>query len=354
MDRVALEMCRFANGQRRGLGDHLYFRFQTESGYEDGVPYRRRLVPENYQISPAACAAIASWIAGGQHETARLRIEEAGLNVELEWTSRRQIRFHNTWSSMPPEAYGVETNPLWDSLVRKLDQLNAPDRQILRFIFLADAGSTLLNRLGSVGEIDPMRRRTSGREIILHFVSKFASRIDAVVVFAPNRTLSWPGRDELRWSVSCFFRPNLELPTSGIEAIAAALPKPRFEGYQVRSLFRQGQKKQGLFAPDERGWYVGMKVTTGPDKIQMRVSSRALIELLAGRITPEMFADAAGFQAGGPNLFHHWLSRGKTLSEIALEPCGMDEDDDYVLLTFSDDPAARALELPPAGRPQAK
>jgi len=35
-----------------------------------------------------------------------------------------------------------------------------------------------------------------------------------------------------------------------------------------------------------------------------------------------------------------------------IEPCELDEDDDFLVLVFDDDPAARKLELPETGAGQ--
>lgn len=352
MDRVASEIINCANQARRGVGSHLYFRFGYTNDLRNVWNVRRRLAPEEYRLSETARASVTTWVSSGARESERLRIDEPGLSVEVEWTARKQLRHHNTWSSVPVEAHGVDTNPLWDALRRKLRQVRATDQDVLRLIFLADGGATLLNQIGAFGEMDHLRRRTSGTEIITEFVSRHSSRVDAVVVFAPVRQGSVYPMGELIWRVTPFVRPGLELPLEGIERMASLLPRPWFEGYQVRSLFRQGTYRQGLYDPAARGWYSGMRITSemkGP--IRVKVSARAILDFLAGRITPERFALELGQRDGQPNQFDQWLRMGKTLSAIEFEEGGLDEDDDSVVLTLSDDPAARPFRLstPEAG-----
>lgn len=129
-----------------------------------------------------------------------------------------------------------------------------------------------------------------------------------------------------------------------LRRLAAVLPKPRFEGYQARSAFRQS-----MFSPTARGWWVGMqiKIETQGD-VEVRMSARVMLDLLAGRISPEQFRREVGERDGDENWFRLWLDQGKTLSGVTVESGGLDKDDHYLVLRFSDDPAARPLRLPPS------
>lgn len=342
MDGVAFKICLFANSVRRAIGGYLYFHFREESGYEGGSYFRRRLAPVDYELSEQAKQSIRYWIESGAANNTRLRIRERGLDIELEKKAYKQIRYHNIRSTMPPEAHSIDDNPLYKLLKRKLDQLRAARHGTLRFIFLGDAGSTLLNRIGRIGEIDPTRRRVSGREIISSFVNKYCERVDSVVVVAPARESMPMQRDKLHWRVSIFNRPGFNFEPNGLQKLVRHLPRPRFEGYQARSLFRQG-----LFNPFARGWWLGMHIQTrkgGPMKA--KVSARALVDLLAGRISVEQFRSAMGEREDEGNLFKHWLDRGLTLQGVEFESGGTDEDDDFLVLSFADDAAARTLKLP--------
>ena len=227
-------------------------------------------------------AEIRAWIQSGEADRIRLRIVEPGLDVQIEKTRHRQIRYHNIWSSMPPETHSIEDNPLYELLKRKLDQLTGGQPETFRCIFLADVGSTLLRRVGRDGEIDSTRRRVSGREIISHFVSAYADRIDSVVVFAPHREGLFMGQTRLRWSVSTFNRPGLKADESGLARLVALLPPPRYEGYQARSL----------------------------------------VDLLAGRITVQQFRYALGDRDGEKSLVGHCLNSRHDLIERYRRVCG--------------------------------
>jgi len=341
MDAIALAMSDHANVVRKKSGSHLYFRFQTESGYENNEYFRRRLAPLDYSLTEGAKSKIKDWISLGDSAPTRLRIIEQGLDVEIERTDHKQTRYHNIWSSMPAETHSLEDNPLFDLLRRKLRQLKAAHPGTKRFIFLADVGSTLLNRLGQVGEIDPTRRRVSGREIIHHFISKYRDRIDAVIVFAPRRESSAMGMRSIKWSVVGFGNALTDSVPSGLDAVVRRLPSPRYEGYQVRSLFRQG-----VFSIKSRGQYLGMTINSNnKGSLQVRVPARVIVDLLAERITAEQFRYFMGERGDQKNLFQHWLDMGKNIKRIEMADRNVDEDDDHIIIHFDDDPAVRKLKL---------
>jgi hypothetical protein len=347
MVRVANQLSDCASRIRRGVGPYLYFRFCEESGYQNGSYFRRRLAPADFRLTASIEASIRHWIDSGNIEQSRLRIVESGLDVEIEKTKHRQLRFHNVWSSMPPEAHSIDNNPLCKLLVRKIAQIKAAKPGLLRIIFLADGGSTLVHRLGQFGELDSTRRRVSAREIISHVVSTHGDRLDAVVTFAPVRESQLWERRGPQWKSFAFTRPELDIDVAAFDRVAALLPRPRFEGYQARSLIRQG-----AFSSVASAWNVGMHVETRGAAMKVKVSARALLDVLAGRITPEQFRFRLGERKGEKNLFQHWLDTGYTLSLVEVEYGGIDEDDDYLVLHFSDDPAARPLRMPtPTKRP---
>ena len=85
-----------------------------------------------------------------------------------------------------------------------------------------------------------------------------------------------------------------------------------------------------------RGWYLGSKIGSNKGKITMKMSTRLLLEYLAGRITMQRFHD----HCMGKNLFEHWLKLGYVISDARFESGSVDADDDYVILELRRDPAA--------------
>ena len=228
MDAIAVQISEVASRVRKGTGNFLYFRYREESRYFDGRYIRRRLAPRGYRLSDKDRAAIMQWISSGESCSARLRLQAKGLDVEVEHTEHKQIRYHNLYSSMPPETHSLEDNPLFELLVRKSKQLRAAAEGTLRVLFVADVGSTLLRQVGRSGEIDHTRRFVSGREIIKHFLTTRGRNVDAVVTFSPLKELQRfneldPGRRKpRRWTVAFFGTPELPAPPPALETLAAA------------------------------------------------------------------------------------------------------------------------------------
>jgi hypothetical protein len=232
-------------------------------------------------------------------------------------------------------------------MVRKLRQLKAAHEGMLRMIFLADVGNTLLRRVGGAGELDSTNRYVSATEIISHFVRKHAKYVDAVVTFSPLKERS-PflggdplGRKPRRWNVSYFGTSAIPEVPERLQEVARSLPEPHFEGYQARSLFRQG-----AYSPKGTGQYLGMIVKSdrnGNDSVAF--PARMLLDLLAGRLSPDRFNQRLSSGLGKMNFFKHWLDMGMTISGAEMAPRDVDEDDDHLILHFTDDPAARPFSL---------
>lgn len=342
MHRIALQFVDHANKLEKGLGRYLYFTFEGARSYERGKSVRIRLAPDGHAISDTSKENLREWVKSGQSKSTRLNIVEDGLNVIIERKTYKQPDYHNTFSSIPPETYHIDDNPLFDLLGRKALQLKAATDGTLRIILVADVGSSLLRQLGSYGERHGLGSAVSGSEIISHFVRKNPDRVDAVVVVTPHRKRQTLQRDQLTWRTHVFaVKDELRTRiTEGFAQIIAALPRPHFEGYQARSLFLQG-----AFSPKRMGWYIGVHMTTRSDKSQLSIPARMLLDLLAGRITPEQFSHFMGDRPGETGLVKRLLDNGNTLSKIEMAPRDIDVDDDHIVLHFTDDPSARELRL---------
>jgi hypothetical protein len=348
MDAIALQISNIANRVVAGAGQYLYYHFGETTGYEQGRYFRRRLAPKGFTIDDSMAAAVAEWITSGRADLERLRLQAPGLDVEVERKTYKQTRYHNIFSTMPAEAHAVDVNPLFGLLRRKKRQLKAAEDGTLRLLFVADVGSSLLNNIGRGSWANRTGRTVSGADVIHHFVRNYSADIDAVVVFSPTvEHQTWHGFDPSgkkprRWSVSYFGTDKLPVPPQALDRLAAVLPVPHYEGYQARSLFRQG-----AFAPEAHGQYLGVTVTGNvkEKRNSIQLPARLLLDLLAGRITEEWFRKYHTSGGRNTNLFEHWLNMGFTLSGVEMSPRSLDEDDDHIILHFSDDPAARPFTL---------
>jgi hypothetical protein len=237
---------------------------------------------------------------------------------------------------MPPVAYHVEDNLVYRALVKKERQLAAAPAGHLKCIFLGDAGCSMLRWLKPM---NPAGREIGGEQVIHRFLAE--SDVDLVCVFSAARTARefLTGRTTLYWQVTIFSKTSSELEYSNLKALAARLPRPNFEGYQARSLHLQG-----LFHPQARGQYLGTHMTSNGLSASVKLSARLVLEFLSGRLTPDQFQNFA-FRKDA-NLLDKFLSSGMTIKDARLERAGVDGDDDYFVLDFDFDPAARPLRKP--------
>ncbi|WP_230292842.1 hypothetical protein [Croceicoccus sp. Ery5] len=150
-------------------------------------------------------------------------------------------------------------------------------------------------------------------------------------------------RKPRRWSVAFFGTPQRSEPPPALLTLAAMLPEPHYEGYQARSLFRQG-----AFSPAKTGQYLGMTIRSNhwSGRFSVEFPARMLLDLLAGRLSEERFRHQLDPRDEGKNIFKTWLDMGLTISATEMAPRSADEDDDHLILHFTDDAAARPFRLP--------
>ena len=76
----------------------------------------------------------------------------------------------------------------------------------------------------------------------------------------------------------------------------------------------------------------------------IKLSSRLVLEFLAGRISPEQFQSFAFGK--DKNLFDIQLTRGLTIQASRVEKAGLDEDDDHLVFDLEHDFGASPLTKP--------
>lgn len=332
MQRAAQRITAFVNTVKKGAGNFFYYSFQEVSGWKEGKYFRRRCISPEFELDDVMKDQLNTWVP--THKTSdRVRIQNDKIDVTIEAKPFKQKEGFNYWCSLPPLAYDIINNPLYTRLEEKEKQLSGVPSNSKKVIFLADAGSDLLRKLT---QKDHLNLYKSGQEIINKFMEK--SSVDLVFVFSPKRESAFhPTLERLSWQVSFFPKNNDKVCLGKLNELLALMPAPRFEGYQARSI-----QKQGAFAPLARGWYLGTEVTTGKDKLTMKISARALQEYLAGNISQEEFERQ--ISSGDKNLFKLWLMQGHTISDAGFEKAGVDEDDDLIVFSFQKDSAASLLE----------
>jgi hypothetical protein len=338
MERAANIISQFSDQVRKASSGHLYFQFTEGSAYQKGKYRRYRRITSDFKLTEVFKAKMETWLnKPSWPDPKQIRLTDDDVDVVISWKARVHPE-GRTFSTMPPMAYDLENNPIYKRLEKKQSQLSGVPVGALKCIFLVDVGCDVLRQLDRE---DYTGRAVSGKSIIWNFLRKYD--VDIVVVFSPqfvNR--SSPFNTRRTWRVT-FFDRRTSCPSNeyeGLQAITAKLPAPNYEGYQARSLHRQG-----LFHPQARGQYLAPLFTSKGLTMSMTVklSSRLLLEFLAGRITPEQFRSATGKTE---TVFDSMLKAGRTIQSSRLEKGGLDEDDDYLVFDLEPDTAALPLTAP--------
>jgi hypothetical protein len=328
MQRAAQRIVEFANTCRAGSGNNFFFNFAERNYWVGNEFFREHHIATDFDLTDSMKRDISNWVTATEFATPPLALQSRDISVTIIPKNYRQKPGFNFFSPLPSLAYDIEDNPLFAALDAKRRQLSGIPASVLKVIFVADGGSRLLRQLN---QRDNLRQYKSGEEIINHFLQK--CDIDLVCVFSPERKRRLQSHiDSLSWKVTALAGvANAVQSFDNLKKLAQALPKPRFEGYQARTI-----QKQSGFSPAARGWYLGTTIGYG-GKTTVKISARLLQELMAGKITPEQFQRNA-FSEGNP--FRKWLDDGYVISGTRLESAGRDEDDDHVVFEFQRDPAA--------------
>lgn len=338
MRNASRKLSQEAGKLRRGAGRHLSYFFYEETVRIERDSIRRVCVPRHFVVSDTIRIQLRDWIKGQHRKDGdKLCLAEGMLKVVLTWHDRAQSRYNFT-TSMPPEIRHISDNYVFRALEAKAKQLRNAHFKGIRCVILADVGSTALRRFD---ETDYTGRVYNGNNIVGYYLGSQADPgIDVVAIVTPSRRSSGLNgyHDTIEWKIGLCCRSGVQIDPTGLERLAATLPPPRREGYQSRQLH-----EQSVFAPTAKGRYMGTGISWRKgDKSEIRFSARAFLDLLAGRITPEQAKRIFDSSAGHVLKAH--LDRGETIADLRLEPGGPDSDDDHIIITFSDDPAARQLK----------
>lgn len=339
MNRTAEIIGHFCNRHRRQSSAHLYFRFLEEQRREKGQMRRVRRITKDFKLTPSIEQQLQAWVAAPDWPSPyAIRLTDEQIDVMIEW--RQYVHQHGrVFSSMPAVADNVEDNPVFRALRTKEKQLSGAAPGVLKCIFLGDAGCRMLRYLSPMGSIE-----VSGKKVIEYFLRR--SKVDFVCVFSPLRpsgAFMSAGSRSPKWQVTLFEKKPSTDQTAEYERlnqIAKGLPEPQLEAYQARSWHQQG-----FFDPQGQGNYVGtVTMSKRSLGLSIKISSRMVLELLAGRITQEQFQRIAFGEH--KNLFDHQLRLGNTIQASRVEKGGLDEDDDWLVFELEPDVAAMPLRNP--------
>lgn len=352
MRRAARIINKACDEIQKGSSVHLHYTFHERRQYvrdDSGRSRfdRRRLITKSFQMDSQLRTALAGWLKSGKSRKA-LVWSGKNINVTITWREDYVHPQLNTFCTMPSLAYDLRENPVYHVLKSKADQLYAVPNGTHRGIFLGDAGCQLFN---DIYRVDRVNHTFSGQQVIESFLAD-ESNIDFVAVFSVKRAKSgsWDSWKNPRiWYLYVFEQKgsSQKINFSRVQHLRDALPEPYLSGYEARSWH-----EQGFFSPQARGQYLPTTISAGRQSMTVQISARAVQELLAGRLTAKEFENWTVARLANP--FEQQLALGRTISNVSFVPKGVKGDDDYLVFTFKDDPAAAPLKMPNALRDEAK
>jgi hypothetical protein len=237
-------------------------------------------------------------------------------------------------------SYGVYTgttvkddNPLFNRLKEKAVQLRQSGYSGLRGIVACDRGSRIFADLADWSTYKMV-------EVVEEFFRQNTS-VDFVLTIGVKSTSSTFGRGfHLNFDPKLFVRDTSESWVADLDRLCAQA---------VSSLPAMHQTPEN--AVNEMKWnqstlrtkpFLGGSMLSGNT---IRISTRELLDLLAGKLDQNRFAEHHKI-ANGENIFKVYQSKGKMI-ERAEVGRRKDEDDDWITFEFSDsDPAVSRFRVP--------
>lgn len=243
----------------------------------------------------------------------------------------------------PNERYSATTHPsytqiqslvqntVYNRLEEKAGKLARTNYEGPLAVILCDGGCSLLktkNNWESYGLGDVIRYFLRSHPYI-GFVLIFT--IDHQIDYRPPNTVkSILYRDESFSAVGNEILKSLDI-------LNEAFPLPERDGLNAVYLLKGSR-------PHEGDSFYG-KFNVSDNKI--RISSRAVLELLAGRVTQENFFWVHHFISRRNELFppinpfEIKLKQGRVITGIEVEPGAAEQDDDWLVIKFSETPVSR-------------
>lgn len=230
--------------------------------------------------------------------------------------------------------YSLTRNPLHTALKNKTEQLKKSNYAGPKAIFICDGGCASLRNDGYAGS------SYSTNKIIHNFLRQHTS-ISFILLFTMQREQNVramgriSGRIQLFKNESAKEKIDFEL-TEIAQNLHKVFPLPIDD--TINAIIQLDRTKKRKFCP----FYGGVHMTENTIKI----SARALLELLAGKIEQKKFFEDYRFfeYYPGKNYFADKLKQGRLMSNIRLEKT--EEDDDWITIEFGKpDPAVTKFIL---------
>jgi len=258
--------------------------------------------------------------------------EETELTVEYD----PRLSGVLTTSAQYRVAYSKQRNPIANALRQKAQQLKRTRFNGPFGIILCDADCDLLR---SKTQAWP----TYGAETIIQDFLRQHSSIAVIMTIRVAQFGDRVGPENLKIEYHLYpnhsgtFNPET---SEVIRRMPTLLPRPIKDGCNARNHL-EWLRQSGKLHEGESLWG-GMTVS----EPTIKISARAVLELLAGSVSQQIFFEEHGFS--GMNPFRYKLEKGQLIRSASIEKSPVPEDDDeWLVFEFSGpDPAVSPLRAP--------
>jgi hypothetical protein len=234
-------------------------------------------------------------------------------------------------------------NPLYQALEDKSAQVIDSKFEGTLGIIICDGGFTPFHSL-------PHFSTHSVEEVISYFLTH-NPRISFVLTFIlkkESQRAGAPIQIATKIYSSATFKAQEDDYVSCLNEMIQFFPSPRVDSFNALN------RLKGKF-PHEGGYMAMQNQQFRGNAKRVVISARILLELLAGRMTYDEFAERYGFVAvypfpsRGPNPFELSLNNGALITDVAFQTGNQESDDDVVIITLNDeaDPAISPFRYPP-------
>src|SRR6266542_902512 len=234
-------------------------------------------------------------------------------------------------------------NPLFTALEDKAEQVIDSKFEGTLGIIICDGGFTPFHSL-------PHFSTHSVDEVISYFL-QHNTRISFVLTFILKKAAHESGSPI---QVAAKIYPNTALRAQEADYLNCLNEMIQFFPAPKVDAFNALNRVKGKY-PHEGGYIAMQTHQFQGNAKRVVVSARILLELLAGRMTYNEFAERYGFvpvdpfPARGPNPFTLSLGNGALITDVEFQKGNADSDDDAVIITLKDeaDPAISPFRYPP-------
>jgi hypothetical protein len=234
-------------------------------------------------------------------------------------------------------------NPLFQALEDKAEQVIDSKFAGTLGIIICDGGFTPFHSL-------PHFSTHSVDEVISYFL-KNNPQIGFVLTFLLKKDSSRmeaPIQVAMKIYPNTSFKPNEDAYVNCPHEMSQFFPTPKVDAFNALNRVKGEYSQEGGYIAMQNQQFQG-------NARRVLISARILLELLAGRMTYDEFAERYGFvpvdpfPARGPNPFTLSLNNGALITDVEFQKGDADSDDDAVIITLSDeaDPAISPFRYPP-------